>query len=1389
MSVRTDVINLSINVQGNAAQNQLNDLRKKAADLRFEMQGLTKGSAEYAAKAKELQNVTSEIDKLKKSIGLTSLTQKELTQELTRLKALKGSMVPFTEEFKAMERQIRAVEDRLYEVKNGVQGFSAFFSKISDEVKQFGLVAAGYLGFQFITDQFRNIINGSGRLSDSLADIQRVTGLTDKEVQQLNKSLGEVNTRTSTEGLRNIALIAGKLGVAKDDILEFTKAVDMLVVALGDELGDADQITTQLGKILNVFEGQITGDNITRLGNAIVDLANKGVASGPFLVDFAQRVAGIAKTANISLPAVLGLAAGLEESGLKVESSSTAIQKLISDIANDLPKAAKIAGVDVEKFNEMFAKNPQEALLQYAAGLQKNKSSFAEVSATFKDAGEEGARTVAVLATLGQKTDFFRGKMIDATGAYKEYGEITEANNIKNETFGATLDKLGKEFNSFVNSSTINKFLEDSVKGLLNFIKFLKELPQWLNENRTTLIALTTVIIAYIAAKTKATQAAILNRVATLLEIAADKIEMAQLIATNAVRQISIGLQSAYIVVTNLLTGRITLATAAQRLWNITTSAFGGITSVVILAVGGLITLLSFLTDKTKELTAAQKLNSEVQRKASESTTEEISKINLLKAAITDQNSSYDNKKKALQTLIALNPDYLSGLTLENIKTKEGKDLLDKYIGSLTQKAELEAKQSLLTDKLKQRNQVYSDFREIGAFKNKSDNELDNIINNNEQLLSRGSREVSGGLEQLIKKKFSGYDFDEAKNVVAQVKLLEDDLTKAAVKNVETVIKGGTDTGKAAANTVKAAIDDTKKQIKGLEDDYLQIDVRNKKGLQDNLNQRKQLQEKLDALEGKQSPGQKQAEKQIDGFKVFMKGIEDAIAENSIPDRSKKILDILQKTRDELEKLDDFKKKGAVSTADFIDAQAKIYQQQRTAISKFLEDESKRAVKPVNESTVSAGLLPDTITRVLDKMPTVSIDLPVMINPQMTEEEKKKSFDKLKKIIDGVEKDTDASYRVDILNANGFRAQREAQLANLQYLHDKELENKSLTDNEKLELEAKYQQDRLNVVLESYQKELEFAQSALNMLDAFNKAKSAKENSTLNKELRENDLKRASFKKELDSKLLSQAQYNAKIAELDKDSDAKKEAVAKKQFERNKKMQMAQAAINGAQAALKTIADFGPPVPPNFLGIAAMAFTVGTTIAELLAISRTEYSPSSSTASYGKGGLLENGPYHDDEEKGLHVVDPRTGKTEMLLEKDEAVLTGNAMRSNEQITASGTPSQIASAINSRFGGVSWDTGAKIGAPKWTTAPPAAINPNMPKIMATGGLTYPSSQKQKDASQDDEMSDLMRELIDETKQNREELKNMKTKLHAVVSIKEYREEEKKYDAAKKASGMA
>jgi hypothetical protein len=327
---------------------------------------------------------------------------------------------------------------------------------------------------------------------------------------------------------------------------------------------------------------------------------------------------------------------------------------------------------------------------------------------------------------------------------------------------------------------------------------------------------------------------------------------------------------------------------------------------------------------------------------------------------------------------------------------------------------------------------------------------------------------------------------------------------------------------------------------------------------------------------------------------------------------------------------------------------------------------------------------------------------------------------------------------------------------------------------------AKARRDFFEAEIQNIQTVLNFAAQAVDVWQKFNDAKAAKENAALNKELKANDLKKNSYKKELDGKLLSQAQYDKKVAELDADSDKKKEDLAKKQFERNKKSQLAGAIISGAQAIASGFAT-QPFIPA---GLIAGALATTLTVAQIQTIRNTQYD---SAATYETGGKLE-GPSHKD--GGIKLRDKNTGQYFAEAEGGEGMINKGVMKDKNTYSFRGTPSQIASAINGLNGGNTWEQGATVvQMPAWRTQKPAQINPNMPRIMEQGGIVRPINGSTQQSAAHTESNAVLVEMKQELSGMREDMQNWKTQLHAVVSIKEYRDQERKYDAAKKASGIA
>lgn len=1360
MSVRTDVINLQVNINGNTAQNNLNELRKKAADIAFEMKGLKKSTEEYKAKAKELSEVNKQMAELKKTIGITSLSQKELIQELNKLKALRGSAVPFSKEFRDLDAQIKSVEKRLYDVRNGVQGFASVWSKVNDQVKQFGVLAAGYLGFQFISNQFTNILRGAGKLSDQLADLRRVAGLTGDEAKTLNGQLTQLNTRTSTEGLREIAIIAGKLGVAKDDIFEFTKAVDQLVVALGDELGNADEITQQLGKILNVFEGEVNGDNITRLGNAFVELANAGVASGGFIAEFDQRLAGIAKSAGIGLGELSGLGAGLEELGARAESSTTAIQKLIIGISSDIPKAAKIAGMSTKEFNKLFQLDPTEALLKYTEGLVKNKASFAEVTKSLEDAGEEGARTIETISKLGQSSDLLRSKIALGKQAFQESGAITDAFNLKNETLGATLDKLGKEFNRLITSQAVNNFLQSAVQGALKFIDVLKGLPQWFKENA---LALQVMVSGFI-----------LLNLTQLRSIAISALQITGLKnMVVSIRNFTIAQKAAEIattswsLVTALFTGNLSKVRQEFRL--LTTLIGRNPLGLLVVGIGAAMVAFNTFRKRTAEASAElknlqreQKLYNELANTAAQSVAEKKTFIEERVRLINGETASLQSKKKAVQELIDLDPEFLKGLSLSNDGHLKGKELIDEYIKSLEKKAFAEAISQKRTEANRKiiEGQLIVDKNQLSESAQKTVDEYNKAV---DKALRNPTAvaPVAPRLPRLEQAAFTEQNKGRALVLEGETQLLELDKVQKKYGDVGSTITDVTDRSNKFKDSVVQS---------GKESDKLEA-LREKY---------KAYLEELEALKDKYRKGENPEQDEIraaqEKYKkllkeaefFYRKEISDSIAFRS---QKKKI------TEAEQAELNEIYQKYIKQR--FKESSEKEYDQAITDRKNFSDRLRRIAAEQYAADIIDKSQYEERLKQIesdeLDDRIIISNDYAANVKKAAEDSanfQKEKERQVTQNLVTETDKRnkareaTDNAYvqRMILTSRQGSEERLKWQKIALQMELERELENKDLTDEERLLKEAEYNEKIKSLDQEFWQKRIETIESYLGYvtqaLSSINTILNNRENAQLQKERAINDKRKKMYKEQLDNKLISQAQYDKKVAALQEQQEAREREMRRRQAKREKALNIFEAFINTAAAVTKALPDIAKAIVVGALGAIQIGAIASAPLPEL-----------------GRGDWVRTGDKHSAPSGGINAK----------IERDEAVMSAAAMTNKNVYTLTGNTAQITSALNAMAGGRAWAAGAYIAPPDFITNT-RYVSPKLPQMLADGGYNgVPKTGVGMISMQ--ETNELLKAQIAKQDQTIGELRNMVLRVEATVSLSKLERAKDMLEQARQAGSIS
>ena len=314
--------------------------------------------------------------------------------------------------------------------------------------------ALAQLGLAFgVFELARGAFSVLETFDEKLADISKTTGLTIEQSRKLSQELLKIDTRTSVENLQELASAAGRLGITgTENIIGFAEAADKVFVALGDDLeGSAEEIATNLGKISSLFglESEFgVQEGIEKVGSGINELAANSKASAPAILDFTQRMAGLADVLELS--DVQSLGALFDESGQSIEVASTTLLKLLPKLATDYEKFADVAGMLPEEFRKVAEESPIEALKLVSKGAKNNEKGLFKLTKTLESYGIANARATGIVGVLSNNTERLTQLQELNSKAIKDNTSITDEFNIKNNTLASSVDKLKKAFQSYI---------------------------------------------------------------------------------------------------------------------------------------------------------------------------------------------------------------------------------------------------------------------------------------------------------------------------------------------------------------------------------------------------------------------------------------------------------------------------------------------------------------------------------------------------------------------------------------------------------------------------------------------------------------------------------------------------------------------------------------------------------------------------------------------------------------------------------------------------------------------------------------------------------------------------------------------------------------------------
>ena len=668
------------------AKKVMDELQQRIDGIKQKMAALDvttkQGQREFNKLKKELvsynsavtQNVTNteRISKAMKNLSGTSLN--ELKRALSAAKSELGKMSASDKGLKQMQNNVKALQGQIDKLSGSVHKQSGAWQTAMKNL-------SAYVGMFALFNKAKELVTGAIKknfeYSGSLTDIRKVSGMTMEEVNKLSTELAKIDTRTSVDGLAQLAYQGAKLGMGKygvEGMAQFVKAADKINVALGEELGE--EALPALSKMVEVM-GLIPKMGIEKAmdatGSAMFKLSTTSTATSNDIVEFSKRLTGVARTAGITTDQLLALGSASSSMMLMPEVASTAFGKFITALQKNHNLIAKELGIPDETIKNLYASGHAMDAMVLVFEKMRDKGNMNALGSIFKDLDSNGQRLVTVMVTMAKNVDMLKDHLYESEEAFREATAVTNEYEMQQQSAIGILERANNLWEkAFVNPDGV-----DAVKGMA---EWWYEMSQTITSSPllkdVLLVALHAVLWA-------------LRAVATLLPVIIGYIAsqglysgFRRLVQYGAAFGSAVKQMYAYVTATRTVTAAQTGLNSAMKL-----NPWVALASVIIALAG-------VIYGYAQQAREAAKAAAEAERQANAwkdtlgQAAVETSNLNRKLANYKKMMSESNLTQKQRQELISrFNKDFRSYISNLGIEIKSVKDLRDHY-SELAQEAQ-----------------------------------------------------------------------------------------------------------------------------------------------------------------------------------------------------------------------------------------------------------------------------------------------------------------------------------------------------------------------------------------------------------------------------------------------------------------------------------------------------------------------------------------------------------------------------------------------------------------------------------------------------------------------------------------------------------------------------
>lgn len=457
------------------AKKVMDELQQRIDAIKQKMQQLDTttdaGKKEFKKLEKELvsynsavtQNVTN-TERIRKAINnLSGTSLKELRRALVAAKSELGKTFENDPNLKKRQQDVKTLQAQIDKLTGSVNKHGNAWSTA---LKNLTAYAGLFQVFNAVKGTVTSAIKKNFEYSSSLTDIRKVSGLTMQDVNKLSEELAKIDTRTSVDGLAQLAYEGAKLGMDKygvDGMAQFVKAADKINVAIGEEMGE--EALPALSKMVETM-GLIPKMGIEKAmlatGSAMFKLSSTSTSTSTNIVEFAKRLTGVSRTAGITADQLLALGSASDSLFLMPEVSATAMSKFIVALQKNHNLIEKDLGIQQGTIKNMYAAGHAMDAIVLVLEKMRDKGNMNALGDIFKDVGSDGQRLITSMVTMSKNVDVLKDHLYESKEAFEEASAVTNEYKMQQQSAAGILDRANNLWEkAFVNPDGV-----ESVKAM-----------------------------------------------------------------------------------------------------------------------------------------------------------------------------------------------------------------------------------------------------------------------------------------------------------------------------------------------------------------------------------------------------------------------------------------------------------------------------------------------------------------------------------------------------------------------------------------------------------------------------------------------------------------------------------------------------------------------------------------------------------------------------------------------------------------------------------------------------------------------------------------------------------------------------------------------------------